>query len=52
MLRYAINKNLPSTLGREEDSRGTTQIARLTCHFVPTKISFPDNAGVAVRTTQ
>jgi|GEM_PF-3068306 len=39
-------------MGREEDSRGTTQIARSACHFVPTNIGFPDNAGIAVRTTQ
>jgi len=39
-------------MGREGDSRGTTQISRgLAGHFVPTNISLPCNAGIAVRTT-
>jgi len=60
MLRLCIftNKNLPSTMGREEEvSRGTTQIhhpatALRTMRFVPTNIGFPDNAGIAVQTTR
>ena len=51
------NKNLPSTMGREEDSRGTTQIhypsiAFWTTHFAPTIIGCPVNAGIAVQTTR
>ena len=39
-------------MGREGDSRGTTQISRQKVgHFVPTDISLPYNAGIAVRTT-
>ena len=43
-------------MGREGSSRGTTQIHRtlhlgLAAHFVPTNISFPHNAGIAVRTS-
>ena len=38
-------------MGREEDSRGTTQISRKAGHFVPTNIGFPHNAGIAVQTT-
>jgi hypothetical protein len=40
-------------MGREtlSQSRGTTQIARFACHFVPTNIGFPDNAGIASHTT-
>ena len=39
-------------MGREEDSRGTTQIAHFVRHLAPTNIGFPDNAGIAVRTTK
>jgi hypothetical protein len=53
---HNTNKNLPSTMGREEDSRGTTQIStrrlRLKAHFAPTNIGFPHNAGIAVQTTK
>ena len=40
-------------MGREGDSRGTTQInrirrLRLTIHFAPTNISLACNAGIAV----
>jgi len=39
-------------MGREEDSRGTTQIAHFVRHLAPTNIGFPDNAGIAVQTTR
>ena len=43
-------------MGREGNSRGTTQVSRtrrlrLAGRFVPTNISLPCNAGIAVRTT-
>jgi len=39
-------------MGREGDSRGTTQVPRQKAgHFVLTNISLPCNAGIAVRTT-
>ena len=44
-------------MGREEDSRGTTQISRACLsrpagHFAPPNIGLPCNAGTAVRTTK
>jgi hypothetical protein len=44
-------------MGRERDSRGTTQIDRIGCSkltilFVPTVIGFPYNAGIAVQTNR
>jgi len=39
-------------MGREEDSRGTTQVPRQKAgRFVLTNISLPSNAGIAVWTT-
>ena len=38
-------------MGREGDSRGTTQVSRQAAgRFVLTNISLPNNAGIAVRT--
>jgi len=40
-------------MGREEDSRGTTQIGRRkAAHFALTIISLPCNAGMAAQTTR
>jgi hypothetical protein len=42
-------RKIPSTLGREGNSRGTTQFD-LSVRSIPIKIGLPNNAGNAVRT--
>lgn len=56
-LTHNTNKNSRPQWDGRKFTRGTTQIhlpstTLRTMHFVPTNIGFPDNAGIAVRTTK
>ncbi|MEN9564324.1 MAG: hypothetical protein RIR73_2568 [Chloroflexota bacterium] len=47
------NKNSRPLWDGRKFTRGTTQIdPPLRIHFVPTNIDFPNNAGIAARTTK